>query len=211
MQARYQAAPTALQGATLPSDGALLGVGIARVGPPERCPEIDCRRAGHRRNGAPDTRRGDHKGPRVRRCSRSDDLRHLAAATRSHIQPEHGCRRRQRRSHSDAVLPHPRPVTPGAHHGVGPPVVRGLPVVRLLLPSSRFVRRRVLARVPLRRRLQARHRPRSGHAAGVRLGLRAAGRVQETYPDTDGHGQLALLVQHLLHHRRREPDLDAGR
>ena len=42
--------------------------------------------------------------------------------------------------------------------GWDPQWFEGFPLVRLLLPSSRLVRRRALGRVPLRRRLQARHR-----------------------------------------------------
>ena len=211
MQARYQAAPTALQERDATIVRPPSGVAVAGVRPLGRRSGLDFRRAGHRRDGAPDTRRGNHEGPRVRRSSRSDDLRHLAATTRPYLRPEHGRGRRQRRSHRDAVLPDPRPASPGPHHRVGPTVVRRLPALRLLLPSSRVVCCRVLGGVPLRCCLQARHDPRAGDAAGIRVGIRIAGRVQETNPSADGHGGRAVPVQHFVHDRGRKRDLDSRR
>ena len=94
---------------------------------------------------------------------------------------------------------------------MGSSMVRRLPVVRLLLSPACPVRRGALGRVPLCGCLQARHCPRPGHFPGVGLGLRAVGGLQEACARVDGRGNLAVLVQYLLHHLWREHSLDARR
>ena len=94
---------------------------------------------------------------------------------------------------------------------MGPPVVRGLPPVRLLLPVARLARRGTLGCISLRGRLQAHDGHRRGNTSRLGLGLRETGRLQEAYSGADGRGDPAVLVQHVLHDRRRKPHLDARR
>ncbi len=128
-------------------------------------------------------------------------VREQHADRRRHGRPCHGARLPPRSS--PAALPAQR---------VEQLLVRRVPPVSLLHGRTGADDRRVEHRLPVRRRLQARGHPRSGHAAGVLLGLRPSGPIP--LPDARAHGSCRddlLVRRELLDLRRKREEHDGRR
>ena len=152
---------------------------------------------GSRRHHHRHHRRGD-------RCDR------VAATPQPALHQHDDHRRRYGRGHRDAQVPRDPP-EPRTHHRVGPGLVRRLPPLHLLLHDPRSLHCHRWLDHPLRHRLQARHGPRIGQPAHLRLGLWSVLPVAPTDPHDHGRGHPAVPLRLHVHHLRREPVLDTGR
>ena len=107
---------------------------------------------------------------------------------------------------------HPEPpLAEWAPDRLGPELVRRLPDLHLLFHRPRPARRRGELCHPLRHRLQARHDPGLVAAADRRLGVRSPVPPALARPGRARRSNVAVPVRLHVHHRRREPVLDAGR